>query len=91
MEGLKLRTESMLEAHMTAGDKPGQVKIEIRPVKNQAQELEVDIDELESVKETINRFKDSQWKTVNRLDIVIHRQYVYSAKQNELPTFTILN
>lgn len=66
MEGLKLRTESMLEAHMTAGDKPGQVKIEIRPVKNQAQELEVDIDELESVKETINRFKDSQWKTVNR-------------------------
>ena len=49
MEGLKLRTESMLEAHMTAGDKPGQVKIEIRPVKNQAQELEVDIDELESV------------------------------------------
>jgi len=66
MEGMKLRTESMLEAHMTAGDKPGQVKIEIRPVKNQAQELEVDLDELESVKETINRFKDSQWKTVNR-------------------------
>ena len=51
---------------MMAGDKPGQVKIEIRPVRATSEELDIDMDELETVKETINRIKETQWKAVNR-------------------------
>jgi len=76
IDSLKLRAEGALEAHMTPGDKPGQVKIEIRPVGHstatQAPDKDLDIDledsfkDLDSVKDTIKRLKESQWKASNK-------------------------
>ena len=47
-----------------------QVKIEIRPVQTprapEELKVEIDHDELEDVKETINRLKESQWKASNK-------------------------
>ena len=63
MEGLKLRSEKMLEAHMSPGDLPGQVKIEIKPVQT---DTEVDVDSMDDLHDTIDRIKESQWKTTNR-------------------------
>jgi len=56
VDSLKLRTEKMLEAHMSGGDKPGQVKIEIRPV-------EVDIEGIDGAEDLI---KEGQWKETKR-------------------------
>jgi len=76
VDSLKLRAEGALEAHMIPGDKPGQVKIEIRPVGHSvgtpAPEKDLDVDELDSfkdldsVKDTIKRIKESQWKASNK-------------------------
>jgi len=62
VESLKLRSERLLEAHLSGGDKPGQVKIEIRPVQ-------VDIDGIEGeedLQDTIDRIKEGQWKGSKR-------------------------
>ena len=59
-ESLKMRTEKMMEAHMTQGDLPGQVKIEIKPVQT---DTELDVDTTDDLQDTI---KDSQWKATNR-------------------------
>jgi len=62
VESLKLRSERLLEAHLSGGDGPGKVKIEIRPVQ-------VDIEGLEGqedLQDTIDRIKEGQWKEANR-------------------------
>jgi len=62
VDSIKLRAEKMLEAHMSGGDKPGQVKIEIRPV-------EVDItgiDGAEDLQDTIDKIKEGQWRETKR-------------------------
>ena len=61
LESLKLRSEKMLEAHMSQGDFPGQVKIEIKPVQP---DTEVDGDTTDDVEE--QETKESQWKAVTR-------------------------
>ena len=61
LESLKLRSEKMLEAHMSQGDFPGQVKIEIKPVQT---DTEVDGDTTDDVEE--QETKESQWKAVTR-------------------------
>merc|ERR1719204_1932014 len=55
IDGLKLRSEKMFEAHMSGGDGPGQVKIEIKPVK-------VDSEELDDLLED----KEGRWKETVR-------------------------
>jgi len=53
IDGLKLRSEKMFEAHLSGGDGPGHVKIEIKPVKVDGEELE----ELVEIKE--GRWKET--------------------------------
>jgi len=62
IESLKLRSERLLEAHLSGGDKPGQVKIEIRPVQVDIEGIEGD----EELRETIDRIKEGQWKESKR-------------------------
>ena len=64
VDSLKLRTESVLEAHWSPGDKPGQVKIEIRPVRPRDPDQETPGPD--TVKETIKKVKEAQWKPANR-------------------------
>lgn len=62
VDSLKLRSERLLEAHLSGGDKPGQVKIEIRPVQ-----VDIEgIDGEEDLQETIDRIKEGQWKASKR-------------------------
>eukprot|EP00092_Neocalanus_flemingeri_P090692 GFUD01114871.1.p1 GENE.GFUD01114871.1~~GFUD01114871.1.p1 ORF type:complete len:513 (+),score=176.78 GFUD01114871.1:136-1674(+) len=62
VDSLKLRSERLLEAHLSGGDKPGQVKIEIRPVQ-----VDIDgIDGEEDLQETIDRIREGQWKESKR-------------------------
>jgi len=62
VESLKLRSERLLEAHLSGGDKPGQVKIEIRPVQ-----VDIEgIDGEEDLQDTIDRIKEGQWKESKR-------------------------
>ena len=61
-----MRTENALEALWTPGDKPGQVKIEIRKVQQRDPEADTDKDDLDNVKDTINKIKENQWKAANR-------------------------
>jgi len=62
VDSLKLRSERLLEAHLSGGDKPGQVKIEIRPV-----EVDIEgIDGQEDLQETIDRIREGQWKESKR-------------------------
>jgi len=53
-ESIKLRSEKMFEAHMSGGNKPGQVKIEIKEVKID----NVDEEELENARE---KEKEEHW------------------------------
>ena len=62
-ESLKLRSEKMLEAHLSQGDLPGQVKIEIKPVQTDTEE---DVDARDDLQDKIDKIKDSQWKETNR-------------------------
>jgi len=55
LEGLKIRSKQMFETHVTSGDKPGQVRIEIKPVN-------IEVDEGEVVDEV----KEGQWKEETR-------------------------
>jgi len=55
-ESIKLRSEKMFEAHMMGGSKPGQVKIEIKPVK-------IDNVDEEELAEAAKEAKSSLWKT----------------------------
>lgn len=55
-ESIKLRSEKMFEAHMMGGSKPGQVKIEIKPVQ-------IDNVDEEELAEAIKEAKSSLWKT----------------------------
>jgi len=62
VDSLKLRSERLLEAHLSGGDKPGQVKIEIRPVQ-----VDIDgIDGEEDLQDTIDRIREGQWKETKR-------------------------
>jgi len=62
VDSLKLRSERLLEAHLSGGEKPGQVKIEIRPVQ-----VDIDgIDGEEDLQDTIDRIKEGQWKGSKR-------------------------
>jgi len=63
LESLKMRTENMLEAHVTEGNVQGEVKIEIKPVQTN---IEVDLDAMDDLQDTIDRIKESQWKATPR-------------------------
>lgn len=66
VEGVKLRNERMWEAHMRGGDKPGQVKIEIRPADPHSTVLEDE--EIEQLIKLTNKAKEDSvaWKGTNR-------------------------
>jgi len=55
-ESIKLRSEKMFEAHMMGGSKPGQVKIEIKPVQ-------IDNVDDEELAEAAREAKSNLWKT----------------------------
>jgi len=63
LDSLKLRTENMLEAHVSQGNLPGQVKVEIKPVNIDG---EVDLDAMDDLQDTVDRIKESQWKATDR-------------------------
>merc|ERR1719341_33349 len=68
VEGVKLRNERMWEAHMRGGDKPGQVKIEIRPADPHSNPLLED-EEIEELIKLSNKAKQEAWKETNRQPI----------------------
>lgn len=68
VEGVKLRNERMWEAHMRGGDKPGQVKIEIRPADPHSNPLLED-EEIEELIKLSNKAKEEAWKETNRQPI----------------------
>jgi len=59
-EGVRLRSEKMWEAHVRGGDRPGQVKIEIRPADPSSNVNPEDFDTIAVPK------KESSWKETNR-------------------------
>jgi len=57
LEGLKIRSRQMFETHVSSGDRPGQVRIEVKPVNIEAVE--------EAIGEVIEK-ESLHWKESNR-------------------------
>jgi len=58
LEGLKMRSSRMFEAHMSGGDFPGQVKIQIKPVSTGSVE-EVATEEIDDKETNSHQWKES--------------------------------
>lgn len=70
-ESARLRSERMWEAHMRGGDKPGQVRIEIKPVPGGGGGGVEEVDLLDQDEEELrqllkSKFKEKSWRASNR-------------------------